>query len=43
MLDFSKMDLSSYFGQITTQVQSTIQQNVSDQINSYYNSIQQQQ
>ena len=42
MLDFSKMDLSLYFGQITTQVQSTIQQNVSGQINSYYNSIQQQ-
>jgi conjugal transfer mating pair stabilization protein TraN len=43
MLDFSKMDLSSYFGEITTQVQSAIQQNVSGQINSYYNSIQQQQ
>ena len=42
MLDFSKMDLSEYFGDITTQVQSTIQQNVSDKINSYYNSIQQQ-
>jgi len=43
MLDFSKMDLSSYFGQITTEVQSTIEQNVSGQINTYYNSIQQQQ
>jgi conjugal transfer mating pair stabilization protein TraN len=42
MLDFSKMDLSSYFGQIATQVQSTIQQNVSDKISGYYNSIQQQ-
>ena len=41
MLDFSKMDLSEYFGDIKTQVQSTIQQNVSDKINSYYNSIQQ--
>ncbi len=42
MLDFSKMDLSEYLGDITTQVQSAIQQNVSDKINSYYNSIQQQ-
>ena len=42
MLDFSKMDLSEYFGDIATQVQSTIQQNVSGKINSYYNSIQQQ-
>ena len=40
MLDFSKMDLSEYFGDITTQVQSTIQQNVSGKINSYYNSVQ---
>ena len=40
MLDFSKMDLSEYLGDITTQVQSAIQQNVSDKINSYYNSIQ---
>ena len=43
MLDFSKMDLSEYFGDIKTQVQSTIQQNVSDKINTYYNSVQQQQ
>ena len=42
MLDFSKMDLSEYFGDIATQVQSAIQQNVSGKINSYYNSIQQQ-
>jgi conjugal transfer mating pair stabilization protein TraN len=42
MLDFSKMDLSEYLGDITTQVQSAIQQNVSGKINSYYNSIQQQ-
>ncbi len=40
MLDFSKMDLSEYFADITTQVQSAIQQSVSDKINSYYNSIQ---
>ncbi len=40
MLDFSKMDLSEYLGDITTQVQSAIQQNVSGKINSYYNSIQ---
>jgi ubiquinone biosynthesis protein UbiJ len=36
------MDLSEYFGDIATQVQSAIQQNVSGKINSYYNSIQQQ-
>jgi conjugal transfer mating pair stabilization protein TraN len=42
MLDFSKMNLSEYFGEITTQVQSTIQQNVSDKVNSYYSSVQQQ-
>ena len=38
MLDFSNMNLSEYFGQIQTQVQSSIRQNISDKITNYYNS-----
>jgi len=36
MLDFSKMDLSEYLGDIKTKAQSTIQNTVTDKIQQYY-------
>jgi len=40
MLDFSKMDLSEYFTEITAKVQSQLEQTVGDRIQDYYTTIQ---
>ena len=40
MLDFSKMNLSEYFGEITTKAQGTIRDEVGTKINEYYNKTQ---
>jgi conjugal transfer mating pair stabilization protein TraN len=39
MLDFGKMDLSEYLGEIKTKAQTTIQNTVTDKINQYYQKI----
>lgn len=38
-LDFSKIDLSEYFGDIQTRAQNIIQQNATEKINQYYQNI----
>jgi conjugal transfer mating pair stabilization protein TraN len=40
MLDFSKIDLSSYFGELQTEAQSTIEQGVRGKISDFYNATQ---
>ncbi len=40
MLDFSKMNLSEYFGEITTKAQSQIQGQVGTKVNEYFNKTQ---
>ena len=42
MLDFSKMNLSEYFNEITTTAQSSLQQTINSNIQQYYQSTQQQ-
>lgn len=37
MLDFARMNLSEYFGEITTKAQNTIEQQVGTKINQYFN------
>jgi conjugal transfer mating pair stabilization protein TraN len=36
MLDFSKMDLSEYLGDIKAKAQATLQNTINDKINQYY-------
>jgi len=40
MLDFSKMDLSEYLGDIKTKAQATLQNTINDKVNQYYQNTQ---